>query len=184
MWYIYIYYIYLYIIYIYIPLYIHMECVYMYHILLYIFTMVQFSSVDQSCPTLCDPKDWGTPGFSVCHQCPELAHTYVRRVTDAIQPSMVHIYNGILLGPTKNENTICSNMDTTGDYHTKWSKSERKPNAIWYQFYVESKIWNKWTYLWNRNRIRDTENRLVVAKGEGGGREMNWEFGVSMYKPV
>ena len=156
----------------------------MYHILLYIFTMVQFSSVDQSCPTLCDPKDWGTPGFPVHHQCPELAQTYVRRVTDAIQPSVVHIYNGILLDPTKNENTICSNMDTTGDYHTKWSKSERKPIAIWYHFYVESKIWHKLTYLWNRNRIRDTENRLVVAKGEGGGREMNWEFGISMYKLV
>ena len=32
----------------------------------------QFSSVAQSCPTLCDLMDWSTPGFSVHHQLPEL----------------------------------------------------------------------------------------------------------------
>ena len=35
------------------------------------------------------------------------------------------------------------------------------------------------TYLRNRNRLTDIENRLVVAKGEGGGGGMDWEFGVS-----
>ena len=49
--------------------------------------MVQFSSVAQSCPTLCDPMDYSTPGFPVCHQHPELAQTHVHRVSDAIQPS-------------------------------------------------------------------------------------------------
>ena len=34
---------------------------------------------------------------------------------------------------------------------------------------MESKIWQKCTYLQNRNRF-DIENRLVVAKGEVGGR--------------
>ena len=33
---------------------------------------VQFSSVAQSCPTLCDPMDYSTPGFPVHHQLPEL----------------------------------------------------------------------------------------------------------------
>ena len=33
--------------------------------------------------------------------------------------------------------------------------------------WMESKIWHKWTYLWNRNRLKDIENRLVVAKREG-----------------
>ena len=32
--------------------------------------------------------------------------------------------------------------------------------------YVESKIWHKWTYLRNENRLADVENRFVVAKGE------------------
>ena len=48
---------------------------------------VQFSSVSQSCPTLCDPMDCSTPGFPVHHQLLELAQTQVHRVSDAIQPS-------------------------------------------------------------------------------------------------
>ena len=47
----------------------------------------QFSSIAQSCPTLCDPMDCNTPGFPVHHQLPELAQTHVHRVGDALQPS-------------------------------------------------------------------------------------------------
>ena len=48
---------------------------------------IQFSSVTQSCPTLCDPIDYSTPGFPVHHQLLELTQTQVHRVGDAIQPS-------------------------------------------------------------------------------------------------
>ena len=48
---------------------------------------VQFSSVTQLCPTLCDPMDRSTPDFPVVHQLPELAQTHVHRVSDTIQPS-------------------------------------------------------------------------------------------------
>ena len=47
----------------------------------------KFSSVAQSCHTLCDPMDCSTPGFPVHHQLPELAQTHVHQVSDAIQPS-------------------------------------------------------------------------------------------------
>ena len=47
---------------------------------------VQFSSVTQSCPTLCNPMDCSTPGFPVYHQLPELAQTHVHWVSDAVQP--------------------------------------------------------------------------------------------------
>ena len=47
----------------------------------------QFSSVAQSCPTLCDPVDCSMPGFPVHHQLPELAQTHVCLVSDAIQSS-------------------------------------------------------------------------------------------------
>ena len=40
-------------------------------------------------------------------------------------------------------------------------------------------MWHKWTYLQNRNRLIDIENRLVAAKGDGGGEGVDWEFGVS-----
>ena len=45
----------------------------------------QFSSVAQSCPAGCDPKDCSTPGFPVHHQLPELKHTHVHPVGDASQ---------------------------------------------------------------------------------------------------
>ena len=48
---------------------------------------VQFSSVTQLCPTLCNPKNRSTPGLPVHHQLPEFTQTHVHRVSDAIQPS-------------------------------------------------------------------------------------------------
>ena len=48
---------------------------------------VQFSSVAQSCPTLCDPMNRSTPGLPVHHQLPEFSQTHVHRVSDAVQPS-------------------------------------------------------------------------------------------------
>ena len=48
---------------------------------------VQFSSVTQSCPRLCDPMNHSTPGLPVHHQLLELTQTQVNRVSDAIQPS-------------------------------------------------------------------------------------------------
>ena len=48
---------------------------------------VQFSSVAQLCPTLCDPMDCSTPGLSVHHQLLVFTQTHVHWVSDAIQPS-------------------------------------------------------------------------------------------------
>ena len=48
---------------------------------------VQFSSVAQSCPTLCDPNNCSTPGLPVHHQLPEFTQTHVHPVSDAIQSS-------------------------------------------------------------------------------------------------
>ena len=47
----------------------------------------QFSSVAQSCLTLCNPMNLSTPGLPVHHQLPEFTQTHVHRVSDAIQPS-------------------------------------------------------------------------------------------------
>ena len=46
---------------------------------------VQFSSVIQSCPTLCDPMNRSTPGLPVYHQLPEFTQIHIHRVSDAIQ---------------------------------------------------------------------------------------------------
>ena len=47
------------------------------NILSFVEAFVQFSSVVQSCPTLCNPMDFSMPGFPVHHQLPELTQTYV-----------------------------------------------------------------------------------------------------------
>jgi len=51
------------------------------------FHSVQFSSVAQSCPTLCDPMNCSMPGLPVHHQLPEFTQTHIHRVGDAILPS-------------------------------------------------------------------------------------------------
>ena len=49
--------------------------------------LIRFSSVAQSCPTLCDPMNRSKPGLPVHHQLLEFTQTHVHRVGDAIQPS-------------------------------------------------------------------------------------------------
>ena len=51
-----------------------------------------FSSVAQSCLTLCDPMDCSTPGLPVHHQLPQPTQTHVHWVGDAIQPSHPLLY--------------------------------------------------------------------------------------------
>ena len=46
-----------------------------------------FSSVTQSCPTLCHPMNRSTPGLPVHHQLLEFTQTHIHWVSDAIQPS-------------------------------------------------------------------------------------------------
>ena len=57
------------------------------NILLLLFIPLQFSSVNQSCPTLFNSMDCSTPGLHVHHQLPEFTQTHVHQVRDTIQPS-------------------------------------------------------------------------------------------------
>ena len=57
------------------------------NILCFVMQGTQFSSVAQSCLTLCDPMDCSTPAFPVHHHLLELTQTHVHQVIDAIQPS-------------------------------------------------------------------------------------------------
>ena len=62
------------------PLHVHMS-------VFYVCVSIQFSSVAQSCLTLCDPLNHSTPGLPVHHQLLESTQTHVHCVGDAIQPS-------------------------------------------------------------------------------------------------
>ena len=62
---------------------------------------------------------------------------------------------------------MCSSMDEPRDYHTKWSKSERERQIAFNITYMWNlKKWCKWTYLQNRNRPTDIDNKLMVIKWE------------------
>ena len=56
---------------------------YLYHM----WVSVQFSSVSQSCPTLCDPMNCSMPGLPVHHQLLEFTQTHIHWVSNATQPS-------------------------------------------------------------------------------------------------
>ena len=59
------------------------------------------------------------------------------------------------------------------------SKSE-KANIGWYYLHVEAKIWQEWTYLQNRNRLTDIENKLLVTKEREAGNKSR--VGINRYK--
>ena len=52
------------------------------------YVSAMFSSVTQSCPTLCDPMNHSTPGLPVHHQLIEFTQTHVHWVGDAIQKDL------------------------------------------------------------------------------------------------
>ena len=67
-----------------------LTCIFWYKLLITLNKLsysLQFSSVTQSCPTLCDPMNCSTPGLPVHHQLPEFTQTHIHWVNDAIQPS-------------------------------------------------------------------------------------------------
>ena len=72
---------------------------------------LQFNSVAQSCPILCDPMNRSTPGLPVLHQLPEFTHTHVHRVGDAIQPSHP-LSSPFLLSPIPPSIRVFSNEST------------------------------------------------------------------------
>ena len=76
---------------------------------------VQFSSVAQSCPTLCNPMNYSRPGFPVLHYLPEFAQIHVQWVSDAIQPS--HPASLLLL-----PSVVPSSRVSELPLHIKWSK--------------------------------------------------------------
>jgi hypothetical protein len=61
-------------------------------------TSVEFNSVTQSCPILCEPVHCSARGFPVHHQLPEFTRTHVHWVSEAIQPS--HPLSFLLLPPS------------------------------------------------------------------------------------
>ena len=79
---------------------------------------VQFSTVVQLCPTLCDPMNSSTPGLPVHHQLLEFTQTHVHRVGDAIH-HLILCCPLFLLPPIPPSITVFSNESTL---HMRWPK--------------------------------------------------------------
>ena len=77
----------------------------------------QFSSVAQSCLTLCNPMDCSMPGFPVHYQLPELAQTHVLQIGDAIQPPHPHL---LLLLPSIFPSIMVFSNESV--LHIRWPK--------------------------------------------------------------
>ena len=97
---------------------------------------IQFSSVSQSRPALCDPMNHSTTGLPVHHQFPQFTQTHVHRVSDAIQPS------NPLLSPSLpdpnpsqhrvffNESTLCIRWPKYWSFSLSISPSKGHPGLI------------------------------------------------------
>ena len=79
---------------------------------------LQFSSVAQSCLTVCNPIDHSTPGLPVHHQLLEFTQTHVHWVSDAIN-HLIHCYPLILLPSICPSIRVFSNESVL---HIRWPK--------------------------------------------------------------
>ena len=97
----------------------------------------QFSSVTQSCLTLCNPMNRSTPSLLVHHQLPEFTQTHVHRVGDAIQPSQPLGLPLLLLPPIppsirvfSNESALCLRWSKYWSFSFSISPSNEHPGLI------------------------------------------------------
>ena len=105
----------------------------------------QFSSVTQSCPTLCDPMKCSTPGLPVHHHLLEFTQTHVHRVHDAIQPS-----------------------------HPRSSPSPLAPNPSQHQSLFQSVNSHK-NRPWERSKTRSLRKQKPISTGYKVSGKGNWK---------
>ena len=95
-----------------------------------------FSSVAQSCLTLCDPMNCSMPGLPVHHQLPEFTQTHVHRVGDAIQPSHPLLFTSPPAPNTSqhqgfsNESTLCMRWPKYWSFSLSISRSNEHPGLV------------------------------------------------------
>ena len=101
-----------------------------------IISSVKFSSVAQSCPTLCEPTNRSIPGLPVHHQLPESTQTHVHSVSDAVQPS--HPLSSLLHPPSifpsirvfSKESVLCIRWPKYWSFSFNISPSKEHPGLI------------------------------------------------------
>ena len=125
----------------------------------FIYISVQFSSVAQSCPNLCNPMNRSTPGLPVHHELPKFTQTQVHRISDAIQPS--HSLLPLLLLPPippiirvfSNESTLRMRWPKYWSFSFSNSPSKEIPGLIF--------KWTGWISLQSKGLSRVFSNTTV-----------------------
>ena len=138
------------------------------------FLDIQFSSVAQLCPTLCDPMNHSTSGLLVHHQLPESTQTHVHRVGDAIQPS--HPLPSLLLVSSifpsirvfLNQSALCIRWPQYWSFSFNMSPSNEHPKLI-------SLGWNDWISLQSEGLSRIFSN-TTVQKHQFFGAQLSFNF--------
>ena len=107
-----------------------------FQLVIYKMYIIQFSSVTQSCLTLCDPMNHSTPGLPVHHRLPESPQTHVHWVGNAIRP--FHLCHPLLLLPSiflsirvfSNESALCIRWPKYWSSSFNISPSNEHPGLI------------------------------------------------------
>ena len=132
---------------------------------------VQFSSVAQSCPTLCDPMNRSTPGLPVHHQLLEFTETHVHQVSDAIQPS--HLLSTLLLLPPippsirvfSNESALCIRWPKYWSFSFSIIPSKEIPGLISFRM--------DWLYLLAVQGLSRVFSNTTVQKHQFFGSQLS-----------
>ena len=121
--------------------------------------MIQFSSLAQSCPTLCDPMNRSTPGLPVHHHLPEFTQTHIHRVGDAIQPSHPLSSPSPAPNPSQHQSFPMSQLFTWGGQSTAVSTLASflpKKSQGWSPL-----EWTDWISLQSKGLLRVFSNTTV-----------------------
>ena len=141
----------------------------------------QFSSVTQSCLTLCNPMNRSMPGFPVHHQLPEFTQTHVHWVSDAIQPS--HPLSSPSPPPSifpsirvfSNESTLCMRWPKYWSFSFSISPSNEYPGLVsfrmdWLDFFGRNDAKAKTPVLWPTHA-----KSWLIGKDFDAGRDWGQE---------
>ena len=121
---------------------------------------VQFSSLTQSCLTLCDPMNCSTPGLPVHQQLPELTQTHIHPVSDAIESVMpsrhLILRRPLLLLPPippsirvfPNESTLCMKWPKYWSFSFSIIPSKEIPGPISFRIICPFKNYFYFIYFW------------------------------------
>ena len=86
---------------------------------------------------------------------------------------IVHRYSVV---KKKWNNVICSYVDSPKDYHTKWSKSEEGRQIPYDITFMWNQKYDTNEFIYKTETDSQTENRLLVVKGDGKGWWLSWEL--------